>query len=197
MALSIFCSTVLTRLKPRSFFHSPVGRSLRFPILLCVAAAILLYSCKSSSTPEDETNKSANEQAYEPEGSTTVTSADIGREGILSEAVMKEIHSITAPEEFDNIHSEKLYSDDHGTTFLIWVKEAVPMHRHDFHTEFVYVLEGNGTMRVDDKEIQIAPGHLSAIPAGVPHGVETGDETLKVLSIQTPEFNGEDRVMIK
>ncbi len=99
------------------------------------------------------------------------------------------------PEEpFENVWVNKLDTDEFGTAYLIWVKESVALHVHDEHTEHVYILEGIGMMKLGDEENEVKAGDFMFIPRGVKHGVTVTSETpLKALSVQTPEFHGEDR----
>ncbi len=84
------------------------------------------------------------------------------------------------------------------STFEIWVKKEVPLHKHEFHTEQVIVLEGEGNMRLGDEWKIIKPGDLIIIPVGTLHQViVTSSIPLKVLSVQAPEFDGSDRVIMK
>ncbi len=100
--------------------------------------------------------------------------------------------------DYENISSQKLYSDSLVSTFEIWVKKEVPLHKHVFHTEQVIVLEGEGNMRLGDEWKMIKAGDLIIIPAGTLHQViVTSSTPLKVLSIQAPEFDGSDRVIMK
>ena len=108
------------------------------------------------------------------------------------------INEIEPAEEFDNIHSQEMYSDSFGTSFVIWLKKEVKLHRHDFHTEKLYVLEGTGVSVLNNEMKMIKPGDFIVIPQGIPHSVTvTSEEPMKVISIQTPQFFGKDRVYIK
>lgn len=112
--------------------------------------------------------------------------------------LFKNLAELEPPEAYDNIHVEKVYSDSLVSSFVIWVKESVALHKHLAHSEHVYVLSGNAVMRCGDEENEIGPGDLILIPFGTVHMVEvTSEEPLKVLSIQAPEFKGKDRVFIK
>ncbi len=42
------------------------------------------------------------------------------------------LNALTAPENFENIHVEKLYSDSLATAFVIWAKQDVKAHKHLF-----------------------------------------------------------------
>ncbi|MEZ4722803.1 MAG: cupin domain-containing protein, partial [Flavobacteriales bacterium] len=95
---------------------------------------------------------------------------------------------------YENIHVYQIDNDPLTSTFLIWVKDNVPPHFHKEHTEVVYVIQGNGTLVLGDQTKFIKEGDYIFIPKGTPHSVKvSGDKPMKVLSVQTPEFDGSDR----
>lgn len=97
--------------------------------------------------------------------------------------------------DFDNVHVYEMESDSLSSAFIIWVKKEVEEHYHEKHSEVVYVLEGKGLMWLDGEEQTIEEGDCIFIPKGTPHRVKViGDQQLKVLSIQSPKFDGNDRV---
>ncbi len=99
--------------------------------------------------------------------------------------------SITYP----NIYAKKLSSDSLSSTFAIWVKLRVKMHKHVNHTEHVLVVEGSGDFTIGEENKSIAKGDLITIPKDTWHGVTvTSDVPLKVISVQSPEFKGKDRI---
>ena len=100
--------------------------------------------------------------------------------------------------EFDNIKVQKLAHDSLSTSFLIWVKKSVRIHRHEHHSENVYVIEGEGDMTVGDKTFRITPGSYIFIPTNVVHSVSVDESkgVMKVLSVQSPFFDGNDRVFV-
>ena len=109
-----------------------------------------------------------------------------------------DLDTIVVIDDYENVGSQKLYSDSLVSTFEIWVKKEVPLHKHEFHTEQVIVLEGEGNMRLGDEWKIIKPGDLIIIPVGTLHQViVTSSIPLKVLSVQAPEFDGSDRVIMK
>lgn len=58
-----------------------------------------------------------------------------------------------------------------------------PHHRHDFEHE-VFVLEGAGTLKVEDREEDLKEGDVVFIPADVKHQfVNDRDETLSFLCL--------------
>ncbi|MCI5055755.1 MAG: cupin domain-containing protein [Flavobacteriales bacterium] len=113
-------------------------------------------------------------------------------------SMSQEIHNLIEyqPEEpSKNINVKKMYSDSLVTSFLIWVKESVRAHKHIEHTETLYVLEGEGKMIIGGSEVSIQPGDFFTIPKNTEHSLSvTSNEAVKVISVQTPVFNGKDRI---
>ncbi|MBG6129654.1 mannose-6-phosphate isomerase-like protein (cupin superfamily) [Aquimarina sp. EL_43] len=99
--------------------------------------------------------------------------------------------------DYDNILVKKVYTDTHTSTFVIWIKKNVKPHKHIKHTEQVLVLEGKASVQLNDKEIIVQKGDWVTIPEQTIHAVKVLSKIpLKVISVQTPEFKGEDRVFI-
>lgn len=99
---------------------------------------------------------------------------------------------------FENILVKKLNDGKEQTSFMIWVKDEVKLHKHNFHIENVYVVAGKGEFRLGDKTFQIKKGDYINIPKNTPHAVKvTSRRPMQVLSIQSPKFNGIDRIFIK
>ncbi|MBC8046995.1 MAG: cupin domain-containing protein [Fimbriimonadaceae bacterium] len=111
---------------------------------------------------------------------------------------MLNLQTLIADQEYENVLAKKIYSDSSVTAFVIWIKRDVPLHKHITHTEQIYVLEGTANISIGDVWMQISAGTWLIIPENTPHSVSVTSATpLKVLSIQAPEFDGTDRVIIK
>ncbi len=105
----------------------------------------------------------------------------------LNEAKLKD--------DIKNILVKKLDSDTNSTSFIIWIKKSVKSHKHETHSELIYVLEGDGIMTVNGSRFILSPGDYFRIPKNTFHSLEVKSKSpMKVLSIQTPEFLGKDRV---
>lgn len=90
-----------------------------------------------------------------------------------------------------------LASDSLSSSFCILIPNEVKAHKHVWHSEQVYVIQGKGVMRLGDKNISIKSGDLIFIPKNTIHAVTSmGEVPLKVLSVQSPLFDGSDRVMV-
>ena len=90
-----------------------------------------------------------------------------------------------------------LHCDSFSCTFLIVIPDEVKAHYHANHTENIYVLEGNAIMKLGKKEFEIKKGDVIIVPLGTVHSViNQGNKPLKVLSIQSPFFDGSDKIMV-
>ena len=91
-----------------------------------------------------------------------------------------------------------LYSDSLCSSFVICIPRAVAPHYHRHHTEHVTVLEGTAIMQLGDSTFAIAAGRCIVIPKGTPHAVTTTSTLpLRVISVQSPRFDGTDRVFVE
>jgi oxalate decarboxylase/phosphoglucose isomerase-like protein (cupin superfamily) len=71
------------------------------------------------------------------------------------------------------------------------------MHYHQSRDEITYCIKGQAAMNVSGKESVMKAGDLMYIPALMLHGSEvTGNETLQLISIFTPPFDGKDRIYV-
>jgi quercetin dioxygenase-like cupin family protein len=110
-----------------------------------------------------------------------------------------QINEISPDNGFDNVYSKKIADDSLQSTFIIWVKKDVVEHYHQTHTENIYVLEGKAEMTLNGQTQVVKKGDYMNIPIGTKHAVTKvlSRKPLKVLSIQSPHFDGTDRIIIK
>ncbi|MCA9581677.1 MAG: cupin domain-containing protein [Myxococcales bacterium] len=75
---------------------------------------------------------------------------------------------------------------------------AVPEHTHEASDETLYILGGEGTMRVGTAEIAVAPGRVIHVPRGTVHDLRPrGTQPLHALQVYSPSgpeqrFKNED-----
>lgn len=98
--------------------------------------------------------------------------------------------------EFDNVLVQRLFGDAKASGFVIWIKQAVPPHWHADHSETVLILKGKATMTLGNQSTPVRRGDIIFIPKGSPHSVTVSHGILKVLSVQAPEFDGTDRILL-
>lgn len=97
----------------------------------------------------------------------------------------------------DNLYNKPLFGDSLASSFVIVIKKEVKLHKHLQHSEHVVVLEGSGQMTLGSRSFAIKKGDVVFIPKNTLHGViSMGEQPLKVLSVQAPKFDGNDRVFI-
>jgi Mannose-6-phosphate isomerase len=114
---------------------------------------------------------------------------------LISQQHVSSFNTIKPSTTFDNIHVKKLSTDSNSTTFAIWVKQKVKIHKHTQHVENIYISEGSGVFYLADSVFNIKSGDLIVVPKNTWHGVDVNSNIpLKVLSVQSPEFIGNDRV---
>jgi len=90
----------------------------------------------------------------------------------------------------------RLTGDELSTGFLIEIADTVQTHKHVFHSEHVYILQGEGLFYFNDEMIAIRQGDLLFIPKENWHAVKvTSTLPMRALSIQSPAFDGTDRVV--
>jgi mannose-6-phosphate isomerase-like protein (cupin superfamily) len=69
------------------------------------------------------------------------------------------------------------------TVRLLQMREAVARHVHDRVDEVIYVVAGEGAVRIGDEAVAVRPGSLVVVPHGAGHGFERrGKNPLVVLS---------------
>jgi mannose-6-phosphate isomerase-like protein (cupin superfamily) len=107
------------------------------------------------------------------------------------------ISDLSAPDKIDQIAKSPLFSDPHTTSVLLWINGEVKLHKHATHSEHVVVLSGKAEMRLGEETFTVRKGDVIFIPEGTPHAVKVRKGVLKVISIQSPQFDGTDRVPLE
>ncbi len=115
--------------------------------------------------------------------------------GLVFSQEVTNLESILPHEEFENILIKKLDTDDNSTSFVIWIKKGVKSHKHESHSEIISIIEGDGVMKIGKKSFDVKSGDYFRIPKNTFHSLEVkSKKPIKVLSVQSPEFLGKDRV---
>ena len=112
-----------------------------------------------------------------------------------SQDIIFSIDEIIPEMEFENIHLKKISSDSSSSTFAIWIKQKVNIHKHVNHTENVLIDKGFGEFQINDSIYKVSAGDWIVIPKNTWHGVIVNSKsTMKVISVQSPEYFGKDRI---
>mgnify|MGYP001401375143 FL=1 len=113
----------------------------------------------------------------------------------IAQEVVTNIQSIKPAKEYKNIHVQKISSDSLSSTFVIWIKKKVRLHKHLYHMENVIIQEGSGQFQLKDSIYIVSAGDIITIPKNTWHGVTINSkDVMKVISVQSPKFLGDDRV---
>lgn len=108
------------------------------------------------------------------------------------------LDTITAPAAYENIYMRTIASDSLVSSFVIFIKKEVKKHKHVFHSEHVYILDGEGEMVLGDKTFKVKKGDIVFIPKNTAHSLKvTSTIPVKVLSVQAPMFDGKDRMLVE
>ena len=95
---------------------------------------------------------------------------------------------------FEDIYSEKIAEDSLQSTFFIAIKTQVFYHYHKEHSECILVLSGKGEMILAGQKIKLKEGIQVSIPKNTIHAVTVkSKKPLRVISVQSPKFEGNDR----
>ena len=114
---------------------------------------------------------------------------------IKSQYIISSIDQILPDKDFENIHVKKISSDSSSSTFAIWIKQKVKLHKHVYHTENVLIDKGFGEFQINDSIYKVAAGDWIVIPKNTWHGVVVNSKSImKVISVQSPEYFGKDRI---
>jgi quercetin dioxygenase-like cupin family protein len=112
-----------------------------------------------------------------------------------SQDIVSSINQIIPDKEFENINIKKISSDSSSSTFAIWIKQKVKLHKHIYHTENVFIDKGFGEFQLNDSIYKVTAGDWIVIPKNTWHGVKVNSKsTMKVISVQSPEYFGKDRI---
>jgi len=112
--------------------------------------------------------------------------------------VIQSVDTIKPPAVYENVYSRAVASDSLSSSFVIYIRKEVKAHRHLSHTENVYILEGSGEMMLGDKKINVKKGDIIFIPKNTLHSFKvTSRSPAKILSIQSPMFDGKDRIFVE
>jgi quercetin dioxygenase-like cupin family protein len=90
--------------------------------------------------------------------------------------------------------------DDTATYNIVRIVEGaeVKPHFHKTHTEFVYVIKGNGQLLVNETQVKVGPGSVHFNPIGKIHGLKNvGKGELIIVSIFTPAMKVMDRNFVQ
>ena len=116
----------------------------------------------------------------------------------LSAQILTQSAAKLAPTEaYTNVKAVTLHDDENTTVYMIFIKKDVRKHLHQYHTEVITVLAGRGRMLLGKEYLNIKKGDHIIVPPNTPHAVvTTSGRPLQVLSVQTPQFLGQDRTFL-
>lgn len=116
----------------------------------------------------------------------------------VSAQTIQNVDTIFYPADSLKNFNKALFSDSLASSFYIVIKNDVKAHKHIRHSEHIYVLDGTAEMKMDNKTFKLSKGDFVFIPKNAVHAVKvTSAVPLKIISIQSPNFDGTDRVFVE
>ncbi|MBD3385841.1 cupin domain-containing protein [candidate division KSB1 bacterium] len=65
---------------------------------------------------------------------------------------------------------------------------SIGVHQHKDDEEYYYIIDGEGTMTLDDKTFTVQPGDITAVYPGGYHGLEnTGSEPMRIIVVSVSD----------
>lgn len=116
----------------------------------------------------------------------------------LGQSIALDVKKMNPSEPYTNISTTVLHNDENTSVFLIFIKQALRKHVHQYHTEVITVLGGKGRMYMGGDYFNVSKGDYIIVPANTAHAILTiGKKPLKILSIQSPEYLENDYIPLE
>lgn len=103
-----------------------------------------------------------------------------------------------------SIIRELMHPDRHAARHQSLAEATLPpgasalLHRHHRTEEVYHILRGEGIMRLDGREMRVAPGDTVCIRPGVAHAIRNaGDEDLVLLCACAPPYAHDDTELLE
>ena len=98
----------------------------------------------------------------------------------------------------ENIKAVPLARSEHSAQLLVQVRDREPLHYHADSDITVFLLRGQGTLRLDKRTRPVKAGDVLHIPRGVIHAyINKGPEIGVAIVSYSPAPGPDDRVLIK
>ena len=97
----------------------------------------------------------------------------------------------------------ELYHPHHSQMTDVSIAEAyveggteTKLHVHNIAQEIYYILDGEGTMTLSNRRIDIRTGDAVLIPSGTSHKVKAGGSGVRILCVSTPPYEHKDTGLV-
>lgn len=98
----------------------------------------------------------------------------------------------------EELRITRLVESHEMSGLLVQVRGSLPPHFHKLTQEVVYLLNGEGLLRVGADRIPIKAGAVVRIPAGTVHTfTNTGPAPAVFFVVTTPRWDEQDRFVVK
>lgn len=102
------------------------------------------------------------------------------------------------PAESENIRVVPLYRSERSTNVLVQVRDREPLHRHIDSDITVFLLRGEGELRIGKQIYPVKSGDVMHIPRGAVHAyINRGSEPAAALVVYSPAPGPKDRLLVE
>ena len=102
------------------------------------------------------------------------------------------------PINIPGIRGASLFKTPTANMVLTHAEPGTKLHKHEVSDHFVYILKGQGEVRLGEKKETITAGDLILIPKGVPHSIlKAGNVEFVFLAMSSPPLDQQDFVWLE
>ncbi|MEK9133335.1 MAG: cupin domain-containing protein [Pseudomonadota bacterium] len=102
------------------------------------------------------------------------------------------------PGKDENIKAVPLFRSERASNVLVQVRDREPLHRHADSDITVFLLRGEGDMRIGKEALPVKAGSVIHIPRGVVHAyINRGPEPAAALVVYSPAPGPKDRILVE
>lgn len=106
---------------------------------------------------------------------------------------LKRVSDLQPDKDNFNLTGYTLFSDSLVSSFIVWVKEGIKPHIHQFHSKLTYVIDGEGEFRVGVDTFKVKAGDFIYAPPNVVHSLKVlSEKSMKLIITQAPFYDGSD-----
>ena len=107
---------------------------------------------------------------------------------------VKHLHQIKeVPINIPGIRGASLFRTPTADMILTYGEPGTKLHKHLASDHFIYIIKGNGEVRLQNKKERVTEGDLVLIPKEVPHSIlKVGNDEFVFLAFSSPPLDLKD-----
>lgn len=98
----------------------------------------------------------------------------------------------------ESLRADEMFRTAANSYALVQVEGGFPALYHKDHDELVWVVEGEGVLKLAEEEYTLKPAQMVFIPRGVVHSFQVkGSKRCLAVAVFSPAFDGKDQILVK